>query len=304
VAGQLKNLHAPKKRGRFTSISGFVVFTQFANPGDLPPIIASLAQQRLPVAVVDEIGKEFIPGQVMANPFMRLFAMSISSTPGILVGNYLHALGHRKVAFHGAVVNEEWSRNRYLGLVHSFKEFGIDDGITNYGLDCFEEFKLIVQGVPGTQPIDTVFPLLSRMRACMNPDAVRDAVSMYPLLVGSLWEMRLEALMKPTLEKALANRAITAWVAESDFVALLAQQFLRTKGVRVPDDISLIGFDDSIEALGAGLSSFNFNVPALVHAVMNHIQFSSSSRRLVNTGPLEIEGMVMERQTTGRARAS
>ena len=47
--------------------------------------------------------------------------------------------------------------------------------------------------------------------------------------------------------------------------------YLRDKGISVPDGISLISFDDILEATHNNLSSYNFNAPAVSAAILGYI---------------------------------
>jgi DNA-binding LacI/PurR family transcriptional regulator len=74
-------------------------------------------------------------------------------------------------------------------------------------------------------------------------------------------------------------------------------------GKRVPDDISVIGFDDTVDASRRRLTSYNFDVPRAVSASLRHIlgpQERAESMRV----PVEIEGFLNVRRTAaavGRA---
>ena len=46
--------------------------------------------------------------------------------------------------------------------------------------------------------------------------------------------------------QALFEKKVTAVFAVSDFYALEFMRFLQSKGIRIPKDIQLIGFDDNI----------------------------------------------------------
>jgi DNA-binding LacI/PurR family transcriptional regulator len=94
---------------------------------------------------------------------------------------------------------------------------------------------------------------------------------------------------------------VTAWVGASDYVALAALDFLKTKGKTVPGDISVMGFDDSFEALYAELSSYNFNIRSYASSMLD---FACTGRHLFtgavneNTGQVELPGRIIERKST------
>jgi DNA-binding LacI/PurR family transcriptional regulator len=87
-------------------------------------------------------------------------------------------------------------------------------------------------------------------------------------------------------------------VADSDGFALDALAFLAARGVRVPQDISVVGFDDSLEASFYRLSSYNFNGAAVAEAMLAHVM--APSRAPGPSQAAEIEGSVTERATTAR----
>ncbi|MBD3216615.1 MAG: hypothetical protein GF311_28630 [Candidatus Lokiarchaeota archaeon] len=106
-------------------------------------------------------------------------------------------------------------------------------------------------------------------------------------------------------EKALQQPEITAWVAANDEVALWALDLLAEKGVRVPKEISVMGFDDRTEALQERLTSYNFNFRAIIPAMIDFVLRKERSLAHRMRKPLEIEGTIIERQTVcSRAYAS
>jgi DNA-binding GntR family transcriptional regulator len=108
--------------------------------------------------------------------------------------------------------------------------------------------------------------------------------------IGRDWHMR--ALFKTVLEKSTAS----AWVCQDDGVAIAAIPFLRSQGWRVPDDISVFGFDNWRIALENQLSSYDFNMTGMVqHA----LQLIMDEKVLKNTPMIgEVDGYVVERATT------
>ncbi|MBD3321582.1 MAG: hypothetical protein GF350_10860 [Chitinivibrionales bacterium] len=74
--------------------------------------------------------------------------------------------------------------------------------------------------------------------------------------------------------------------------------FLNRKKIAVPGRISLIGFDDTAEALQHHLTSYNFNVEALMRLMLNYIVNTRSVPKKKH--PVEVDGMIVERATVGR----
>jgi hypothetical protein len=66
--------------------------------------------------------------------------------------------------------------------------------------------------------------------------------------------------------------------------------------------LSVVSFDDTPEALHHGLTSYNFDVPAVVRAMLSHLHEPRASRLAARQhAPVVIEGFVTERGTSGPA---
>jgi DNA-binding LacI/PurR family transcriptional regulator len=99
---------------------------------------------------------------------------------------------------------------------------------------------------------------------------------------------------------ALRNRAVTAWVLANDAVAVMARDYLSRRRIRVPRDISLIGFDDSVDAMKYRITSYNFNIAQVVHAMVHHVVTCGRLPTKRRLQPVEIEGIIVERVSTAR----
>ena len=119
-----------------------------------------------------------------------------------------------------------------------------------------------------------------------------------------LWKKRQKQLLPP-FEHAQTIDNATAWVCGNDHMALLALDFLRELGVKVPEDISVCGFDDIMEAHFEGLTSYRFKERELARALFSHLTntrlFHSTKR---NGSVISVGGMVVDRNTTGSVRQS
>jgi DNA-binding LacI/PurR family transcriptional regulator len=110
----------------------------------------------------------------------------------------------------------------------------------------------------------------------------------------------LKSHMESHFREALEDRSLTAWVGANDMVGLVALGYLRGSRIAVPSRISVVSFDDMIEAFGVGLSSYNFNVAAIVRCMFEHILSPPRPRDPV-IADYEIPGMVMARRSSGPA---
>jgi DNA-binding LacI/PurR family transcriptional regulator len=112
----------------------------------------------------------------------------------------------------------------------------------------------------------------------------------------------IDIAMRPLFEKALADSNITAWICANDTVALLALSFLRECKIRVPGDVSVAGFDNvPVQALENRLTTFDFNAIGFVHQMLNFIVRPPRPRGHYRHSAIDIEGIVLERGTTGPA---
>jgi len=85
-------------------------------------------------------------------------------------------------------------------------------------------------------------------------------------------------------------------------VALMAVDFLRTSGIHVPADISVMGFDNLLESHNRRLSSYSFNPEAAIRRLLATV-LGNPHYLLVRSGtPLAEPGYVVERDTTATAR--
>jgi DNA-binding LacI/PurR family transcriptional regulator len=105
----------------------------------------------------------------------------------------------------------------------------------------------------------------------------------------------------PVMERALEQTDVTVWVCANDSAAIEAIEFLSRNRVRVPDDISVVGFDDGVEASLLKLTTYNFNGQAAVHAILSHVLNPGRGNREGNA-PEEIEGFLVERESARRVR--
>jgi DNA-binding LacI/PurR family transcriptional regulator len=112
--------------------------------------------------------------------------------------------------------------------------------------------------------------------------------------------------MREVFDRALRSRGATAWVGLSDTCALAAQHYLQAQRVRVPEEISLVGFDNGTEAFCNGLTSYDFNPPGAVEAMLGHVmQFQGArARRGQSQGMVEVPGTIMVRGTTAPVRSA
>jgi DNA-binding LacI/PurR family transcriptional regulator len=233
----------------------------------------------------------------------RVVTVSVSHSPaaGRIVGERLLSLGHRSVAYVSANHESQWSRNRLAGLAQAFSAAG--EGAIVHAFTR--------EDVTDMRHRQTLGDGLDQLRiACRQSTggglsklvAVIERYSSQGILGGELEHELAREAVPPLLQRVAALAGATAWVAANDATACVCLDFLEQRGKQAPQDVSLIGFDDTPEAATRRVSSYNFDCAGAIHAALRCVLDPREWTTRTRTGrPIEIEGYVVERQTTGKA---
>jgi hypothetical protein len=114
--------------------------------------------------------------------------------------------------------------------------------------------------------------------------------------------MRMNAMiLTPLFEQARKTAGVTAWICANDLTALAALAYLRKRTISVPADVSVAGFDNlSIAALENRLTSYDFNTAEFIYRMLEFIARPPKPRGAFHHFPVEVEGTVVVRGTTGK----
>ncbi len=264
--------------------------------------LGQLKPPRRPTALIDDTGRpELDRGQRGHRAVRRIYTSSRSA--GEAAARFLIERGHRHVAYIAPVHGALWSQQRLEGLVHVFAMAAPEGSVSAFVLEH------------AAQPRDyqtTEFDFITRFRHLVTP-LVRDEPD-HPdtVVTRALLALPSDALARPREHailrapvhqlgmQALACSDVTAWVACGDTVAFVCREFLRECGLRIPEDISLISFDNSPEAFTRNTTSYDFNVDAVARAAVYHVLGLPVIRCRPPTEPVEIKGWFVER---GSSRA-
>ncbi|MBD3240245.1 MAG: GntR family transcriptional regulator [Chitinivibrionales bacterium] len=273
------------------SVLGFMVWTQGLDELDLVPYVEHLLGLDRPVAVLDVSGLDLYP-LLRTGSMARVFALGTDARCGVLAGQFLLGLGHRKVAY---ITQSPSVTPRLTGLRRAFVPVGGESAVTCYRFT----------GIPVPARATTAPAVRLREKLDISDDfdrMVDQALRRHSERIqGMVDDEREFAHLSPLLERVLAESDASVWVAENDKTAVRCLEFLRENGVAVPGRLSLVGFDDTEEALLRGITSYNFNVAAIVQAMVDHLLHPQPYRpNRHGRAPTVIEGFVNARRTTAR----
>ncbi|MBD3419600.1 MAG: GntR family transcriptional regulator [Chitinivibrionales bacterium] len=262
---------------------------------DIAATLSELYVHNKPVAILDMLGDLAISPAIQNSPRFCRFAVSTSAACARQIGRYLLAQGHRRLAFISPFHAWDWSRKRVEGLQQVCAAGGNIASVKPFALDTFIRRLQFSEQARKRNDI----AMLSMPR---------EAIDAMPFPYRRVLDLRMEIELQncyidaeiyaqciPLFEQALADKDISAWVPVNDQIAAFALDFLRSRGVKVPDDISLIAFDDSPVALKERITSYNFNMRALVPAMLEFVLRPSASP---TASRRTVEGYIVERQTT------
>ncbi len=262
-------------------------------------LLSTLLSAGRPVALADELGGVESLTRYAPSRRLRVFSLAHSVSAGQELGRYLLSRRHRRVAFLSPYA-ANWSTNRLQGLRAAYEQAGLADAVRPFvGGELADDFALRDRARSSRSFAD-LCAALRAFRRSANPvsDETDDAFSRDPAFTYVLRHV-MEGIMEPLFGTALADSSITAWVGANDAVALAALRFLdrtRSRGrAHAAARISVAGFDNTFEAMAAGLTSYDFNVGALADAMVRHVLGPARTHAKRAAFSIEIPGLVVGR---------
>jgi DNA-binding transcriptional regulator YhcF (GntR family) len=100
-------------------------------------------------------------------------------------------------------------------------------------------------------------------------------------------------------DKALESRGISAWVfSDDEYAVRYALPYFKQKGIRIPEDLSIVVFNDTIDALYYDLSSYDFDIQGMAHIMLHLIFFAPSYRKKASIEhKIRLEGSLVVRNS-------
>lgn len=278
---------------------GFMVWTAGLDRAGVRRVVAHIAHAGRPAAVLEE--DDDLPPQrrSRAQAGSRVYVAADCVSGGALTARYLLSLGHRRIAFISPVHGSSWSQRRLAGVEEACTQADLPTTVSRHVLP---EFRFRTQFLTeDTRQRHAVERLLDHAAAHppltddITVDTIRD---LRAFVMPAMKSRLLHQKLLPLLDSASRSKA-TAWVCATDEVAIEALTYVRNRGLRVPRDISVMGFDDSFEAFTAGLTSYSFNTASAVRPMLDFLLRPRTSRPSRSATPVTIRGFVNVRTTTG-----
>jgi len=265
-------------------------------------LLQACARRGRPVAVLDETGALPMLDALRAHPCVRVYTVCSSRDAGIAVGNHLLSSGRHSVVYLSPVGASKFCRLRYDGIVQAYEEAGYAGRVRRYALKEHEAFRPILDAaLQRNRAFRAADKAIRRLERVVEQGDGWDSDLLYAYYSRTyLMRRAMQMSMGPLFEQALRETDATAWVGMNDCAAMIAMGFLRARGIDVPGRIGVVGFDNTFEAFSHGLTSYDFNMPALVRAMLDHILRPPSGPGTTPLPPLEVSGEVFVRGSTTR----
>jgi DNA-binding LacI/PurR family transcriptional regulator len=265
----------------------------------LSPILLAVHGVNKPIAVIDA---DHTQERAFDNPMVRIFALDTTSeSPGRTIGRRLQMNGHRRILYI-APYDNRWVQCRLRGLVSAYAEAGLTDTVK----PVIEERLSSIYDTSGphvrgmkeiSAQANKTFSLIKKMRRSSSPATMDFLTNVEGLTHLAVTRANEYEICLPLFENALADTTATAWVCANDMTALNALNFLEKNGRAVPRDLSIAGFDDSIDAFAANLSSYHFDYQNAVNRMLAFI-INPRDPYFSRSGPrIDCPGFFVERRS-------
>lgn len=279
------------------SVLGYLVWAE--SPNELyRQVLNQVTRFKKPVAVLQE-GSRLQLNDIAENcKDLQVFSIATGSIAARAVASFLKHQGHNSIAYISHLHKSDWSQARLHGLREVFLRTGeTSSSVQSYTLDKFKYFDEFIELFkPAEYYFRKFIPTVDKKDQI--PKIVIDAFNnLKPSMIRQMQDYVLRKYLHPIFTKAIHDEKSTAWVCSNDYSALLALDFLK----KYPQKkVAVVGFDDTFEAFRCGLTSYNFNIQALVQLMLNHVVNPVSQALPKRVRAVEIEGMLVERSTTFR----
>jgi DNA-binding LacI/PurR family transcriptional regulator len=211
---------------------------------------------------------------------------------------YLLAKGHTRIAYISPVHADAWSKSRCAGMRSVIAQAGGGYSLSECTLERSGKEGRTYSTMGREHTRAAIFEKQfaqwqARAPAVCRVDIEALRTAGLPWLFTTIgYRIALYSL----LDKAAADRSITAWAMAFDLPAHMACQYCRERKIDVPESLAIVSFDDTEIARLMRITSYNYNFAGVASTILHYLLQSTSGfwsqRRVV-----EIAGKVVERVT-------
>jgi DNA-binding transcriptional regulator YhcF (GntR family) len=283
------------------TILGYIFIV--ANLDNTPEeVLERLASLKRNVAVLDVVGGWKIPRSARENPLIQFFTATASVLPAKRVAQYLLGKGHRKVAFFSPFHRALWSQQRLNTINEMFARADIADGVVPFVYNKYAYQWDYLQNHLHQDELLSFVKNYNQWRS-QTPNiplkkfnhigySMFKYITQWNCASGEIYEK-----MQPLFEKALQDSSITAWVMANDFAATIAIDYLKERNIRVPDDLSIISFDNTLDAMEYQLTSYDFNNHGIITLMLRSILAPHTVKPKRKGVCIEVDGTLVIRRS-------
>jgi DNA-binding LacI/PurR family transcriptional regulator len=237
---------------------------------------------------------------------IKIFTMADSRRVGIEVGRFLVAQGHKRVAYISPVHEQTWSVGRLEGIRAAYQSAGMPEAVeafTGESAPLVRGGPMLVRTRAVSDAVSSVFA--ADLEGVPGSDRIleRAASALQAEASAVLEREATRHNTTPLARLAAAKPHITAWVGANDTVALECLEFVKRQSGNDGNGTAVVGFDDTLEAFLARMTSYNFGYSAAVRAMLGHVLHPPvRPPRSQRIGPaVEISGYITGRASTHKS---
>lgn len=276
---------------------GIVVFIAGLEAVGLPTFLEELCALGRPVVLVDEYGRLGADDIPRASAPVMLCRAASNVAAGRDVGRALRSLGHRRIAYVNPFGGVDWAQDRERGIRDVW---GDDDGVV-----------VAESRAPHRDPAAVADLELLRTRLASAdsqlPRRLRGGLLARQVtqnLTGAFHRRVQVTHTRRALARIVGDHRVTAWVAANDLAAIVCNDYAREHGIRIPQQVSLVSYDDTLEASFLNLASYTFNSAGMADAALGFLLRPRHSRRKGATPEIvDVPGRIVMRHSLSPPRS-
>ncbi len=282
---------------------GVIVWTSGMTDQAFARLLPMLRSWGRPVMLIDETGM-FASLLSTRIPPVGVIRLGDTLHEGRVVAQFLLGKGHRHIACLYPEHHVPGANLRIEGLRSTITESGPQTSFTF--LSGFQSVKI------GDNPFREAVRAFSAKTGTALQWAMRDTNEALELTEQEAMNevarnMKLVSadivrrqVMRSLCERVLERGDVSAIVAFNDDCALDALRLMHERGVKVPEDMAIVGFDDSEPSYVGSITSYHHNLSEAAHDIYHFLLTAGTGRfgRARYAAPVEVLGHVVERATT------